>query len=77
MGVSRLITGLPRRARRSSRRRGHGHSTAPLRSARHSSPLQYAEGLTDRQAAQMMLRAIAWKYCLGLELVDTGSTSQC
>lgn len=26
--------------------------------------LQYAEGLTDRQAAQMVVRAIDWKYCL-------------
>ncbi|PWR14698.1 IS1182 family transposase [Micromonospora sicca] len=34
--------------------------------------LQYAEGLTDRQAAQMVVRAIDWKYCLGLELTDTG-----
>jgi transposase len=34
--------------------------------------LQYAEGLTDRQAALMVVRAIDWKYCLGLELTDTG-----
>jgi transposase len=34
--------------------------------------LQYVEGLTDRQAAQMVVRAIDWKYCLGLELTDTG-----
>jgi transposase len=34
--------------------------------------LQYAEGLTDRQAADMVRRAIDWKYCLGLELGDPG-----
>jgi transposase len=34
--------------------------------------LQYAEGLTDRQAADMVRRAIDWKYCLGLELSDPG-----
>jgi transposase len=34
--------------------------------------LQYAENLTDRQAAQMVARAIDWKYALGLELTDPG-----
>jgi transposase len=34
--------------------------------------LQYAEGLTDRQAAVMVARAIDWKYALGLELTDPG-----
>jgi len=34
--------------------------------------LQYAEGLTDRQAAGMVARAIDWKYALGLELTDPG-----
>ena len=34
--------------------------------------LQYAENLTDRQAAQMVARAIDWKYALGLDLTDPG-----
>ncbi|MEU3462915.1 IS1182 family transposase [Streptomyces sp. NPDC006733] len=34
--------------------------------------LQFAEDLTDRQAAAMAVRAIDWKYALGLELTDTG-----
>ncbi|WP_223884689.1 IS1182 family transposase [Micromonospora craniellae] len=34
--------------------------------------LQYTENLTDRQAAQMLARAIDWKYALGLELTDPG-----
>ncbi|MEV0495751.1 transposase [Streptomyces atratus] len=34
--------------------------------------LQFAENLTDRQAAAMAIRAIDWKYALGLELTDTG-----
>ncbi|TLQ47971.1 IS1182 family transposase [Streptomyces marianii] len=34
--------------------------------------LQYCEDLTDRQAAAMMVRAIDWKYALGMELTDTG-----
>ncbi len=34
--------------------------------------LQFAEDLTDRQAAAMAVRAIDWKYALGAELGDTG-----
>ncbi|WP_042170285.1 transposase, partial [Streptomyces sp. NBRC 110035] len=34
--------------------------------------LQFAENLTDRQAAAMAVRAIDWKYALGMELADTG-----
>ncbi|WP_406386282.1 transposase [Streptomyces sp. NBC_01618] len=34
--------------------------------------LQFAENLTDRQAAVMAVRAIDWKYALGAELTDTG-----
>ena len=34
--------------------------------------LQFAENLTDRQAAMMAVRAIDWKYALGMELTDTG-----
>ena len=34
--------------------------------------LQYVEGLTDRQAAVMVARAIDWRYALGLELTDPG-----
>ncbi|MFD8396010.1 transposase, partial [Streptomyces sp. NPDC059680] len=34
--------------------------------------LQFAENLTDRQAAAMAVRAIDWKYAMGVELTDTG-----
>jgi transposase len=34
--------------------------------------LQFTENLTDRQAAAMAVRAIDWKYALGVELTDTG-----
>jgi hypothetical protein len=34
--------------------------------------LQFAEDLTDRQAAAMAVRAIDWKYALGMELGATG-----
>lgn len=34
--------------------------------------LQFAENLTDRQAAAMAVRAIDWKYALGMELTDSG-----
>ena len=34
--------------------------------------LQFAENLTDRQAAAMAVRAIDWKYAMGMELTDIG-----
>src|SRR5947208_3772448 len=34
--------------------------------------LQYAEGLTDRQAADAVRERLDWKYALGLELTDPG-----
>jgi len=34
--------------------------------------MQYAEGLTDRQAAEAVRGRIDWKYALGLELDDAG-----
>ena len=34
--------------------------------------LQFAENLTDRQAADEVRGRIDWKYCLGLELADPG-----
>jgi transposase len=34
--------------------------------------MQYAEGLTDRQAAEGVRSRIDWKYALGLELSDPG-----
>src|SRR4029450_2402933 len=34
--------------------------------------LQFAEGLSDRQAADAVRARIDWKYALGLELTDTG-----
>ena len=36
------------------------------------SVLQYAERLTDRQAADAVRSRIDWKYCLSLELTDAG-----
>ena len=33
---------------------------------------QFLEGLTDRQAADSVRRAIDWKYALGLDLTDAG-----
>jgi transposase len=36
------------------------------------SVLQYAERLTDRQAADAVRGRIGWKYALGLELTDAG-----
>jgi transposase len=34
--------------------------------------MQYAEGLTDRQAAEAVRTRIDWKYALSLELTDAG-----
>src|SRR5829696_1665665 len=34
--------------------------------------LQFAEGLSDRQAADAVRARIDWKYALGLELADEG-----
>ncbi|HWF82080.1 MAG TPA: transposase, partial [Streptosporangiaceae bacterium] len=34
--------------------------------------LQFAENLTDRQAADAVRGRLDWKYCLGLELGDEG-----
>lgn len=34
--------------------------------------MQYAEGLSDRQAAEQVRARIDWKYALGLELTDAG-----
>lgn len=34
--------------------------------------LQFAENLTDRQAADAVRGRLDWKYCLGLELTDSG-----
>src|SRR6266508_4142097 len=34
--------------------------------------LQFAENLTDRQAAEAVRVRIDWKYCLGLDLADEG-----
>jgi transposase len=34
--------------------------------------MQYAEGLTDRQAADAVRARVDWKYALGLELTDPG-----
>ncbi|MEU9015459.1 transposase [Streptomyces sp. NPDC048479] len=37
--------------------------------------LQYTEGFTDRQAADKVRARMDWKFLLGLELDDPGSTS--
>jgi transposase len=34
--------------------------------------LQFAEGLSDRDAAEAVRARIDWKYLLGLELADPG-----
>jgi Transposase domain (DUF772) len=34
--------------------------------------MQYAEGLTDRQAADAVRTRIDWKYALSLEITDSG-----
>ena len=36
--------------------------------------LQMVENLTDRQAAEAVRDKISWKYALGMELDDPGST---
>jgi len=38
--------------------------------------LQEAEDLTDRQAVEKVRTNLAWKYALGLELTDPGSTTR-
>jgi transposase len=47
---------------------------APLFSPRGqpATVLQFAEGLSDRQAAHAVRGGIDWKYALGLELTDPG-----
>ena len=37
--------------------------------------MQFAEGLSDRQAADAVRARIDWKYALGLELTDAGFNS--
>jgi transposase len=44
---------------------------APARLAR-ATVLQFAEGLSDRQAADAVRSRIAWKDVLGLDLTDPG-----
>ena len=39
--------------------------------------LQFAEGLSDRQAADAVRGRIDWKYALGLELTTRASTPRC
>lgn len=34
--------------------------------------MQFTEGLSDRQAAEVVRARIDWKYALSLELTDTG-----
>ena len=41
------------------------------------SVLQYAENLTDRQAARAVACRIDWKYALGMELTEQGSIIRC
>ncbi|TWP44020.1 IS1182 family transposase [Lentzea tibetensis] len=47
------------------------HGVAPARLAL-VSVLQYAENLTDRQAARAVACRIDWKYALGMELTEPG-----
>ncbi|WP_326624611.1 MULTISPECIES: hypothetical protein [unclassified Streptomyces] len=39
--------------------------------------LQFAEDLTNRQAAAMVVRANDWKYAIGAELGETGFARAC
>ena len=39
--------------------------------------LQFAENLSDREAAEAVRGRIDWKYALGLALSDRGSTTPC
>ena len=39
--------------------------------------LQFAEGLSDRQAAEAVRARLDWKYLLGLALDDPASISRC
>src|SRR5271165_3426935 len=47
------------------------HAVAPWRLALVTA-LQYAEGLSDQQAADAVRSRIDWKYVLGLPLADAG-----
>jgi transposase len=50
----------------------HGQpAEAPARLAL-ATVLQFAEGLSDRQAADAIRSRIDWKYVLGLDLTDPG-----
>lgn len=51
-----------------------GRGRPALSSARLAlvSVLQFAEGLSDRQAAEAVRARIDWKHALGLELTDPG-----
>jgi transposase len=49
-----------------------GHPAAPPWRLAVVTLLQYAEGLSDRQAADAVRRCLDWKYLLGLELTDPG-----
>ena len=64
-----------RRLRRPLPRRGQP-ALAPWRLAL-VTVLQFREGLSDRRAADAVRARIDWKYLLGLELTDPGSTSPC
>ena len=39
--------------------------------------LQFAENLSDREAAEAVRGRIDWKYALGLTLSDPGFTTPC
>ncbi|MBU3863224.1 IS1182 family transposase [Streptomyces sp. 4503] len=49
-----------------------GRPAVPPRALALVTVLQFAEGLSDRQAATAVRVRIDWKYALGLELTDTG-----
>jgi transposase len=51
---------------------GRGRPVVPPWRLALVSVMQFAEGLSDRQAAEAVRVRIDWKYALGLELEDTG-----
>ena len=65
-GLSMTISSLPPSSR------PVGSQPRRLGASRSTTVLQFAEGLSDRQAADAVRSRIDWKYALSLELTDPG-----